>query len=112
MNSLRCDGRSPIIRRIAGAKALEDQAMGRNLLRISMCMLFVLAAGTARSEDAPEALTNFAAAQIVIGQKDFKRSDCNQGKKKPANGTVCDTEGAVARRKNVFYVPDCGNNRV
>jgi hypothetical protein len=75
-------------------------------------MLFVLAAGTARSEDAPEALTNFAAAQIVIGQKNFKSSDCNQGKKKPAQGTVCDTEGAVAWRKNVFYVPDGGNNRV
>jgi hypothetical protein len=75
-------------------------------------MLFVLAAGTARSEDAPEALTNFAAAQIVIGQKNFKSSDCNQGKKTPAKGTVCDTEGAVAWRKNVFYVPDGGNNRV
>ncbi len=112
MNSLRCDGRSPIIRQIAGAKALEDQAMGRNLLRISMCMFFVLAVGSARSEDAPDALTTFADATLVIGQKNFTSSKCDNGKANPAKGTLCGPEGPVAWGKKVFYITDTGNDRV
>ena len=85
--------------------------MGRIWLRISMCMLFVLAVGTARSQDAPEALSNFASAKIVIGQKNFTSSKCNNGGK-PAKGTLCGSEGAAALGKKTLFVPDGGNVRV
>jgi hypothetical protein len=85
--------------------------MGRIWLRISMCMLFVLAVGTARSQDAPEALSNFASAKIVIGQKNFTSSECNNGGK-PAKGTLCGSEGAAALGKKTLFVPDGGNVRV
>ena len=85
--------------------------MGRIWLRISICTLFVLAAGTARSGDAPEALTNFADAKIVIGQKNFTSAECNNGGK-PAKGTLCGSEGAAALGKKTLFVPDGGNVRV
>ena len=85
--------------------------MGRIWLRISMCMLFVLAVGTARSQDAPEALSNFASAKFVIGQKNFTSSKCNNGGK-PAKGTLCSSEGAAALGKTTLFVPDGGNVRV
>jgi hypothetical protein len=74
-------------------------------------MLFVLAVGTARSQDAPEALSNFASAKIVIGQKNFTSSECNNGGK-PAKGTLCGSEGAAALGKKTLFVPDGGNVRV
>src|SRR5271156_1782104 len=85
--------------------------MGRIWLRISMCMLFVLAVGTARSQDAPDALSNFASAKLVIGQKNFTSSKCNNGGK-PAKGTLCGSEGAAALGKKTLFVPDGGNVRV
>ncbi len=86
--------------------------MGRIWLRISMCMLFVLAVGTARSQDAPEALSNFADATVVIGQKNFTGSACNEGAGKAGKSTICGPEGAAALGKNILYVPDSGDNRV
>src|SRR5208282_4008097 len=62
--------------------------------------------------DMPDALTNFAAAQVVIGQKKFTGSECNQGSKKPGKNTICGPEGAAALGKNTLYVPDGGNTRV
>ena len=81
-------------------------------LWLLVCAFFALAAVPAGSEDMPEALTNFAAAQVVIGQKKFTGSECNQGSKKPGKNTICGPEGAAALGKNTLYVPDGGNTRV
>ncbi|MGC1189144.1 MAG: NHL repeat-containing protein [Candidatus Binatus sp.] len=80
-------------------------------LWIFASLFFGLAAGPARAGDAPEALTNFEAAKVVIGQKNFTSSKCNLGGK-PTKDTLCGMEGAAALGKNTLYVPDSGNARV
>jgi len=79
------------------------------ILAILFC---VMGASVARAQYVQEALTNFAAAKIVIGQKDFTSLDCNQNGSNPAANTLCDPEGAGALGKKIFYVPDSDNARV
>lgn len=86
---------------------------GRIGLRILVCLFFGLAAGPARSGDVPEALTTFAAAKVVIGQKTFTTNDCNPGPSgNPSKSTLCDPSGAGALGKKIFYLPDQDNARV
>jgi hypothetical protein len=76
-------------------------------------LLFSMAAAPARAGD--DALTTFAAANVVIGQKKFTGSACNQHKSeggKPADDTICGPEGAAALGGKTFYIPDSGNVRV
>ncbi len=77
-------------------------------LYASVLPLFLIAA-SAWAADAPDALTNFAAAKVVIGQKNFKSNQC---KSKSSKHTVCGSEGGPALAGNVLYVPDSGETRV
>ncbi len=86
--------------------------MRRIWLWMSACMFFVLAVGSARSRDQPDALTTFAAATLVIGQKNFTGAKCDNGNGKPGNATLCGPEGPVASGNKAFYITDTGNNRV
>ncbi len=86
--------------------------MRRIWLWMSACMFFVLAVGSARSGDQPDALTTFAAATLVIGQKNFTGAKCDNGNGKPGNATLCGPEGPVASGNKAFYITDTGNNRV
>src|SRR5271154_1858030 len=79
---------------------------------MSACMFFVLAVGSARAGDQPDALTTFADATLVIGQKNFSSSKCDNGNGKPAKATLCGPEGPVALSNKAFYITDTGNNRV
>ena len=81
-------------------------------LWIFACLFFGLDAGAACAGDAPEALTNFEAAKVVIGQKNFTSGQCDRGKDIPGKNNVCGPEGAAALGKNVLYIPDSENNRV
>ena len=77
-------------------------------LYASVLPLFLMAA-SAWAADAPSALTNFAAAKVVIGQKNFKSNKC---KTKASKNTVCGSEGGPALGGNVLYVPDSVETRV
>ena len=81
-------------------------------LRVFVCLFFVVAAAPARAGDVAEALTTFAAAKVVIGQKNFTSGECEQGANNPSAKSLCSPEAAVALGKKVLYVPDSGNNRV
>ena len=70
--------------------------------------LFLLAA-SAWAGDVPDALTNFAAAKVVIGQKNFKSNQC---KSKPSKNSLCGSEGGPALGGKILYVPDSGETRV
>lgn len=70
--------------------------------------MFLMAA-SAWPAAAPDALTNFAAAKVVIGQKNFKRNQC---KNKSSKKSLCGSEGGPALGGNVLYVPDSGETRV
>jgi hypothetical protein len=70
--------------------------------------LFLLAA-SAWAGDVPDALTNFAAAKVVIGQKNFTGDQC---KNKSSKTTLCGSEGGPALGGKILYVPDSGGNRV
>ena len=74
----------------------------------SVLPLFLLV-GSAWAGDVQDALTNFAAAKVVIGQKNFKINQC---KPKSAKNTVCSSEGRPALGGKFLYVPDSGGNRV
>ena len=84
----------------------------RIVLPILAALFFVMAAAVAQAQDVPDALTTFAAAKIVIGQKDFTSLDCNENGSNPTASTLCDAEGAGALGKKIFYVPDSDNARV
>jgi len=71
-----------------------------------------MASGPAGADDSTAALTTFAAAKVVIGQKNFKGSECNRNGSHPSANTICEAEGAPAVGKKVLYVPDSANNRV
>jgi hypothetical protein len=86
--------------------------MRRIWLWMSACLFFVLAVGSARSGDQPDALTTFADATLVIGQKNFTSSKCDNGNGKPAKATLCGPEGPVASGNKAFYITDTGNDRV
>jgi len=75
-------------------------------------LLFWMAAGPARAGDVPDALTTFAAAKVVIGQKNFTSGECDQGTDNPSAKSLCGPEGAAAVGKKVLYVPDSENVRV
>src|ERR1700735_322040 len=79
---------------------------------MSACIFFVLAVGSARSGDQPDALTTFADATLVIGQKNFTGSKCDNGNGKPAKATLCGPEGPAALGNKAFYITDTGNDRV
>ncbi len=81
-------------------------------LGIFACLFFGLATGPARAGDAPDTLTNFEAAKVVIGQKNFTSGECDRGKANPSKNSLCGAEGAAARGKKVLYLPDSENNRV
>jgi hypothetical protein len=74
----------------------------------SVLPVFLLAA-SAWAGDVPDALTNFAAAKVVIGQKSFQSDQC---KAKSSKNTVCSSEGGPALGGKILYVPDSGGNRV
>src|SRR5260370_30578599 len=79
--------------------------------RVFVCLFFLIAAAPARAGDVAEALTTFAAAKVVIGQKNFTSGECDQGANNPSAKSLCGPEGAAAAGKKVFYVPDSENNR-
>lgn len=83
-------------------------------IRLWVCvsLLFWMAAGPARAGDVPDALTTFAAAKVVIGQKNFTSGECDQGTDNPSAKSLCGPEGAAAVGKKVLYVPDSENVRV
>ncbi len=81
-------------------------------LRVFVCLFFLIAAAPARAGDVAEALTTFAAAKVVIGQKDFTGGDCNRVTEIPAANTLCEGEGAPALGKKRLYIPDSVNERV
>jgi hypothetical protein len=76
------------------------------------CMFFLMAAVPAHAGD--DALSNFAAANVVIGQKKFSASGCNRKPAggKPGKNTICGPEGAAAVDGTTFFLPDSGNVRV
>lgn len=87
--------------------------MRRIWLWVYVPLFFVLASGPARSGDVSEALTTFAAAKVVIGQKSFTTNECNPGPSgNPSASTLCDPSGAAALGKKMFYIPDADNARV
>jgi hypothetical protein len=79
-------------------------------LWLCACILFLASTPSVHSEDFP-ALTNFAAAKFVIGQKTFTGSKCNKGGK-PGKNTICGSEGGAALGGKTFYLPDSGEVRV
>src|SRR5271154_5277327 len=79
---------------------------------MSACLFFVLAVGSTRAGDQPDALTTFADATLVIGQKNFTNSKCDNGNGKPSNTDLCGPEGPVASGSKAFYITDTGNDRV
>lgn len=82
--------------------------------RIGLCVYVfpLLLIATAPAGAGEEALSNFAAAQIVIGQPDFTGGlNCNQGASAAAH-TLCAQEGAPALGKKLLYIPDSENYRV
>jgi len=82
-------------------------------LRVLVCLLFLIAAAPAGAGDVEEALTTFAAANVVIGQKDFTSNDCNPGPSgNPSKSTLCTPSGAAAFGKKMLYLPDSNNSRV
>jgi len=80
---------------------------------LSACMFFLMAAAPAHAAD-DDALSNFAAANVVIGQKKFNGSGCNRKPEggKPGKNTICGPEGAGAAGGTTFFLPDSGNVRV
>jgi hypothetical protein len=56
-------------------------------------------------------LSNFAAANVVIGQKDFSSNQCNQGGN-PAADNLCAPEGAPAVAGGKLYIADSDDSRV
>jgi hypothetical protein len=81
-------------------------------LWILLCLFFVLAAGQTRAGDVAEALTTFAAAKVVIGQKNFTSGECDQAADNPTAKSLCGPEGGAAVGKKVLYIPDSENVRV
>lgn len=81
------------------------------LRRTCLVALFIIAAPVSRGQ-IPEALVNFAAAKIVIGQANFTSGDCNHGEDLAGARKLCVPEGAPSRRKGRLYLPDSSNNRV
>lgn len=80
------------------------------VLYASVLPLFLMAA-SAWAGDAPAALTNFAAATVVIGQSDFTSGECNQGGS-PTADNLCEPEGAAGTNKKLLYIPDSSDARV
>jgi hypothetical protein len=68
---------------------------------------FALVPGSARSQHVPDALTNFEAAKVVIGQKNFSTSGCSV----PAASTLCDPYGEAFANK-LLYIDDSDYSRV
>jgi hypothetical protein len=75
-------------------------------LSISVFLLVLMAVSRAR------ALSDFEAAQVVIGQTDFTSGDCNQGGGNPAANTLCSPSGAAGTGKKLLYLADANNARV
>ena len=71
-------------------------------LSISVFLLLLMAASKAR------ALSDFEAAQLVIGQADFTSGDCSS----PAANTLCTPSGAAGIGKKLLYLVDADNARV
>ena len=75
-------------------------------LSIGVFLLLLISAAKAR------ALSDFEAAQVVIGQTDFTSGDCNQGGGNPAANTLCSPSGAAGTGKKLLYLADANNARV
>src|SRR5271156_129079 len=86
--------------------------MRRVRLLAFFCTFFVFASGPARSGDVTDGLTKFAAATLVIGQKNFTSSECDKGTGKPAKSTLCGPEGVAELGDKTLYITDTGNGRV
>ena len=71
-------------------------------LLIGVFLLFLISAAKAR------ALSDFEAAQVVIGQTDFTSGDCSS----PAANTLCTPSGAAGIGKKLLYLADADNARV
>jgi len=83
----------------------------RGWLSMGALAVLLILSVAARADDMA-ALSNFAAAKIVIGQADFTSGECNQGSDVPAANNLCVPEGAPSRRKGRLYIPDSSDNRV
>ena len=83
--------------------------MNRHTGLYASVLSFFLLSASAWAGDAPDALTNFAAAKVVIGQKNFKGNQC---KSKPSKNSLCGSEGGPALGGKILYVPDSGETRV
>jgi hypothetical protein len=81
---------------------LGDYAMRQVTLSIGVFLLLLISAAKAR------ALSDFEAAQVVIGQTDFTSGDCSS----PAANTLCTPSGAAGIGKKLLYLPDADNARV
>ena len=57
-------------------------------------------------------LSNFQAADIVIGQADFAGGDANQGGTTPDGNTIDIPYGNAGVHNGVLYLPDYGNHRL
>ena len=86
--------------------------MRRIWLSVYVSLFFVMASGAARSGDVTEAMTTFAAAKVVIGEKNFTSNECNQGGSNPSKSTLCDPSGAAVLAKKILYIPDYDDARV
>jgi hypothetical protein len=75
-------------------------------LSIGVFLLVLMAASKALP------LSDFEAAQVVIGQTDFTSGDCNQGGGSPAANTLCSPSGAAGTGKKLLYLADANNARV
>ena len=71
-------------------------------LLIGVFLLFLISAAKAR------ALSDFEAAQVVIGQTNFTSGDCSS----PAANTLCTPSGAAGIGKKLLYLADADNARV
>ena len=71
-------------------------------LSMGVFLLLLIAGSKAR------ALSDFEAAQVVIGQTNFTSGDCSS----PAANTLCTPSGAAGIGKKLLYLPDADNARV
>ena len=69
---------------------------------MSVFLLLLIAGSKAR------ALSDFEAAQVVIGQTNFTSGDCSS----PAANTLCTPSGAAGIGKKLLYLADADNARV
>lgn len=83
------------------------------LLLLGSLALFTVSTATrlAAEDSQAEALTNFAAANLVIGQPDFTSNECDQGGN-PSASDFCAPEGTLIMVGKKLYAADSDNARV